>query len=325
MSDWLHNLPAVWMAPIVFGFTYLVAAAIQAVVAVLAVGERGRSFKAITPGMLPPLGAIFALFVVFTAVQVWNDHDRANAAVSREASALRSVVILASVFPGEPEARLRALIRQYIEEVAVQEWPKMARHTATLRIAPRPLVEALQLTLALPSSTQGQGTAQREIAVALENALDARRQRIIVSQSQVNAVKWACLFVQAICSLLVIALVHSDNRLASTITMGKASVEVQRALSEAGPLALAKIKARFLRSGVASSGWRTNLTAIGTYGADYLSRAGVAFAGLGANTIEDAVYPSAVTDGEGSHSAAPTVTRCISARTSSRQCVDSGH
>jgi hypothetical protein len=79
----------------------------------------------------------------------------------------------------------------------------------------------------------------------------------------------------------------------------KVSVEVQRALTEAGPLALAKIKARFLRSGVASSGWRTNLTAIGTYGADYLSRAGVAFAGLGANTIEDAVYPSAVTDGEG--------------------------
>jgi hypothetical protein len=157
---------------------------------------------------------------VFTAVQVWNDNDRANSAVSREASALRAVVILASVFPGEPEARLRALIRQYIEEVAIQEWPKMARHTATLRIAPRPLVEALQLTLALPSSTQGQGTARREIAVALENALDARRQRIIVSQSQVIAVKWSCLFVQAICVLLVVALVHSDNRLASTITMG---------------------------------------------------------------------------------------------------------
>ena len=66
----------------------------------------------------------------------------------------------------------------------------MARHTATLRIAPRPLVEALQLTLALPSSTQGEGTAQREIAVAIENALDARRQRIIVSQSQVSFVKW---------------------------------------------------------------------------------------------------------------------------------------
>ena len=52
------------------------------------------------------------------------------------------------------------------------------------------------------------------------DAFDARRQRIIVSQSQVNLVKWACLFEQAVCALLAIAMVHSDNRLASMITMG---------------------------------------------------------------------------------------------------------
>jgi hypothetical protein len=208
------------MALVVFGVTYLVAAAIHAVVTVLAVGERARSFKAVSPGMLPPLGIIFGLFVAFIAAQVWNDSDRANAAVNREASSLRSVVILAASFPGEPETRLRALIRRYIEEAATQEWPMMARHTATLRITPRPLGEALQLTLALAPSNQGQQTAQREITSALESALDARRQRIIVSRSEVNLVKWVCLVLQAVCALLAIAMVHSDNRPASKITMG---------------------------------------------------------------------------------------------------------
>ena len=52
------------------------------------------------------------------------------------------------------------------------------------------------------------------------DAFDARRQRIIVSQSQVNSVKWSCLFVQAVCALLAIAMVHSDNRLASIIALG---------------------------------------------------------------------------------------------------------
>ena len=220
MSDWLHELPIIWMAPLVFGVTYLVAAAIQAVVTFLAVGDRARSFKAVSPSILPPLGAIFGLFVAFTAFQVWNDNDRANAAVSREASALRAVVNLAASFPGEPEARLRVLVRHYIEEIATREWPMMARHSATLRLAPRPLIDALQLTLAQPAATHGQQTAQREIADALENALDARRQRIIISQSQVNFVKWSCLLVQAICALVAIAVVHSDNRLAATITMG---------------------------------------------------------------------------------------------------------
>jgi hypothetical protein len=50
--------------------------------------------------------------------------------------------------------------------------------------------------------------------------LDARRQRIIISESQVNLVKWACLFMQAFCALIAIAMVHSDNRLASIIAMG---------------------------------------------------------------------------------------------------------
>ena len=81
--------------------------------------------------------------------------------------------------------------------------------------------------------------------------------------------------------------------------LDKASPEVQRALAEAAPVALKKIKAHFLKAGVAKAGWRTNLTAVGTYGADYLSRAGVAYAGLGANTIEDAVYPTAITDADG--------------------------
>jgi Protein of unknown function (DUF4239) len=81
--------------------------------------------------MLPPMGIIFGLFVAFTAAQVWNDNDRADAAVNREASALRAVVILAVSFSGEPEARLRNLVRRYIEDAATREWPMMGRHAAT--------------------------------------------------------------------------------------------------------------------------------------------------------------------------------------------------
>jgi hypothetical protein len=220
MSDWLHNLPILWMALVIFGFTCLVAAAIYLIVMMLAASERGRSFKAVSPGMLAPLGILFGLFVAFTAAQVWNDTDRANAAVNREASALRSVIILASSFPGEPEARVRALVRSYIEEATMQEWPMMAQRTATLRFTTRPLAEVLQLDLSLAPITQGQQLAQHEIAAAVENALDARRQRIIVSMSGVSSVKWSCLFVQAVCALFAIALVHSGDRVAAAITMG---------------------------------------------------------------------------------------------------------
>ena len=96
----------------------------------------------------------------------------------------------------------------------------MAQGTAKLRAIPGVLAEALQATLALNPSSEGQKTAQRDIATTLQTALDARRQRIIISESQVNLLKWACLFIQALCALVVIAMVQSDNRLASIIAMG---------------------------------------------------------------------------------------------------------
>jgi hypothetical protein len=96
----------------------------------------------------------------------------------------------------------------------------MARGTATLRFTPTLLAETLRLTLALTPNSEGQKIAQREIVTALETAFDARRQRIIISQSQVNLVKWLCLFVQAAAALFAIAMIHCDNRIASAITVG---------------------------------------------------------------------------------------------------------
>src|SRR5262249_20283956 len=140
MNDWLHNLPLVWMGLLVFSLTYVVAAAIYALVNVLAVGERARSFKAVSAGLLSPLGIIFALFVAFTASQVWADAEKAKAEIDREASALRSVVILATTFPKDSEVQLRGLIHRYIADAATQEWAMMAtaRPTSGLFLASSP-------------------------------------------------------------------------------------------------------------------------------------------------------------------------------------------
>ncbi len=50
-------------------------------------------------------------------------------------------------------------------------------------------------------------------------ALDARRQRIVVSHSSVSSVKWAAILLQALCALIAIAMVHSDNKLTCAIAL----------------------------------------------------------------------------------------------------------
>jgi Protein of unknown function (DUF4239) len=220
MSNWIHNLPVPLMALAIFAFTYLLAVVIFAAVSALATEARAKSFQAISPGMLPVLGILFGLFVAFTAAQVWNDNDRASAAVSREASALRAVMLFATDLPPEQHGRLSDLIRSYVVQAADVEWPMMAHQEASLKASPVALAEALQLAVSMMPQGAGQQTAQREIINALGSALEARRQRIIISHSEVNSVKWVSLYLQAICELLVIALVHCGNRLASGLAMG---------------------------------------------------------------------------------------------------------
>jgi hypothetical protein len=165
------------------------------------------------------LGILFALLVGFIAVEVWNNYDKAKVAVASEASALRAVVLLAETFPEEQTMRIHALIDSHIDEAVNQGWPAMARHRLTLATLPKALTAALHETLNLKPADDSQRTAQAEMVKALHAALDARRQRIVVSQSTVGAVKWAGILLQGVCTLLAIAMVHSDNRLACAMAM----------------------------------------------------------------------------------------------------------
>ncbi len=219
MSNWLLNLPVVWMGALILGATYAVTAALYLLIRALATGERARAFKAISPGMLPPLATLFALLVGFLAAQDWNYAERASTAVSHEASSLRAGVLLAGGFPGVTETRLRELVRLYNEDAVTSEWPAMAAQNATLALAPPRLAEALRLAITLRPEGDGQVEAQREMIASLQTALDARRQRIILSRSSIDWVKWTVLLAHGGLTLLTIGMIHSDNRVANRIIM----------------------------------------------------------------------------------------------------------
>ena len=72
----------------------------------------------------------------------------------------------------------------------------------------------------LTPGSPGQQLAQTQIVAQLEAASEARRQRILVSGSHIGALKWWCVFVQAVCALFAVAVVHSDDRLARAIALG---------------------------------------------------------------------------------------------------------
>jgi hypothetical protein len=74
---------------------------------------------------------------------------------------------------------------------------------------------------------------------------------------------------------------------------------VQQALTQAGPEAGRRIADYVARLGSGMNGWNTVLGGIGTYGTNYLRRAAVAYAGLGAGLPEDILYPVTLIDSDG--------------------------
>jgi hypothetical protein len=189
--NWVHELSVGWLIVVVFAGMSLGTAGIYGAVTRVAVGERARAFKALSPGMLPSMGLVFGLIVGFHVAGLWSELGEARNAVNREASSLRSADLVAGAsFPGPTKARIDALIGRHIHDTVAREWPVMARGDATLKVVPAPLADALRVALEIEPHGENEVTAQRELVSSLQGALDARRQLIILSGSTVNWLRW---------------------------------------------------------------------------------------------------------------------------------------
>jgi len=237
--NWVEELPTGWLIVVMFAVTCLLTAVIFFGVMRLAAGPHGGAVAGVSPGLLSPMGLVFGLIVGFLVAGLWNDLSDARDAVNQEASSLRSAeLVVSATFPGQT-ARIDALIRRHVNQAVTKEWPAMADQRATLTVVPAALAQALHLALSLQPNGAGQANGQRELVSALQSALDARRQRVIVSRSSVSWVKWLAVLALAALTLAAIACVHSGNRRTAAIAMaifgGAVAVTLVLIASQARP------------------------------------------------------------------------------------------
>ena len=55
-----------------------------------------------------------------------------GASITSLPTSARTVVLLATNFPGDSEAKMRALVRRHMQDAIGGEWPAMARQQTTL-------------------------------------------------------------------------------------------------------------------------------------------------------------------------------------------------
>lgn len=211
MLTWMTAQSIVVIAVLVFGAVYLLAAIILAATAFAVRCGLDRVFQGASPGTLAPISVTFALLVGFVAADVWPTFDRARSALGMEAARLHEAMVIADTLPEGVRSTLRRRVQQHIDSIVAREWPAMVSRTQSLKDAPSALHAALAELLAINLSDDGQRLARARAVAAIEDALDARRQRILLSQDTLGGIKAFVLFLLTGLVMVAIAIVHIER------------------------------------------------------------------------------------------------------------------
>ena len=176
-----------------------------------------RSLQGVAPPFINIIGVLFGLTMAFLANDTWSAHDRAMKAVYKEADALHSIAALSETLPAALKTRLRAALVGYALASA-KEWPYLAH-----RVENQEVVERADALLTLLASREIEKASGANVqALMLHNASEIRGerdQRVALSQTHVNPLKWLGMGFLGLLTLLSIAVVHLDKPRAAFVAI----------------------------------------------------------------------------------------------------------
>jgi hypothetical protein len=216
---WIETQSYSIIAVIAFACCYAVAG----IVFFLSRAIVGRRFteqlKATTPVMLTPLAVILGLLFAFVASRVWNNVDHANTFIRQESGAIQETLLLAEAFPSNTQKELQLALRHYLQFAVSEEWPAMMAGKANEHTLPSGLATATSIVLSFVPANRGQEIVQARTIASLIRALDARRERILLSEAAIMPMQWLVIVILTALILLTIALVHLDRPVAMAVNL----------------------------------------------------------------------------------------------------------
>lgn len=176
-----------------------------------------RSLQGVVPPFINIIGVLFGLTLAFLANDTWSAHDRAMNAVYREADALRSLMVLTAQLDQPLRNELRTALADYAQASA-DEWALLAQRQSSPQVSTR----ADNLLTLLGSQTMAKAAGHNLQALMLQKISgirDDRDQRIGLSQTHINPLKWLGMAFLGLITLLSVAVVHAENPRAAFVAI----------------------------------------------------------------------------------------------------------
>jgi hypothetical protein len=216
---WIESQSPAIIALITFGLSYASAAVIFTFSRAIASHRFAVALKATTPVMLTPLAVLLALVIAFAASRIWGNYDRSYAVVREEAREIQAALTLGEKLPPKISTEMRSAIQHYLKFATDEDWPAMMHGRAKMLVNVPGLTDAISTVLSFAPTDASQQITQQRTLVALEQAIDARRHRILLSEAPVVPMQWIVIIVLAVLLLLIVAMVHIEQPLAKALSL----------------------------------------------------------------------------------------------------------
>lgn len=167
------------------------------------------------------MGMLFTLNLVFVCNEIWQDREKAKAALSREGESMRNIGRIASNIPdGGGKSILSAGIN-YLEQVITKDFSGAQTPTPNNQpaLSSLPAVIVLSDAILNPATLQKLNPAAQQLLVTqLTIVRDKRLERTLLKNITPNLVKWISLLFLELMALVSIAIIHVNNGRALVVT-----------------------------------------------------------------------------------------------------------
>lgn len=176
------------------------------------------SIRGVVPPFINIIGVLFGLTLAFLANDTWSAHDRAMNAVYREADSLRTISVLAGKLPQASRARVQDAVAAYADAAARVEWPLLGKREMS-PVATEKLDAMLLVIAADEVASAAGGSVHALMLKQATEARDSRDQRIALSKTHINPLKWLGMAFLGLLTMISVAAVHADNLRASFVAI----------------------------------------------------------------------------------------------------------
>jgi hypothetical protein len=173
------------------------------------------------------LGVLYAVFLAFAIIVVWQKFSDAEADVVQEAGAATTIFRLSQGMDEKSGADIRGAVSTYLKVAIAEDWPAMDHGETSASRTARQSLDAIYAALLSSAPADRIGNpVMAELLHQLDAMTQARRARLIASEGSVPGIIWVVLFGGAVVAIVFTFFFGTRNLRAQVMMTGLLAVMI---------------------------------------------------------------------------------------------------